>query len=49
MCTPRMSREGVARYPHVTRSKLLLGDTPHLAQRGILNALGFSLFAPDYD
>ena len=49
----RVTREGVVRYPHVTRSKLLLGDAPHLTQRtasdGILNGLTFNGFALDYD
>ena len=43
------SREGCARYPHDTRSKLLLGVAPHLAWRGILNEVTFRRFAPDYD
>ena len=30
-----MSREVVVRYPHRTRSKLLLCAAPHLTQRGV--------------
>ena len=44
-----MSREGVARYPQVDRSKLLLVDPPHLAQRGILNDVVLTRFTGDYD
>ena len=32
-CTPMYPRERVVRYPHGSRSELLLGPAPHLTQR----------------
>ena len=49
----RLHAKWTVRYPPITRSKLLLGDRPHLtsarASGGILNDLTFQRFAPDYD
>ena len=43
------TRKGRQIPPRSTAASCLLLTAPHLAQRGILNALVFRRFAPDYD
>ena len=50
VCTPSISvREGVADTPTDHGSKLPAVVRSSSAQRGILNEVTFSRFAPDYD
>ena len=49
MHTRVSGREGVADTPTDDASKLALVVRSSSAQRGILNDIGFGLFAPDYD